>query len=236
MRLLLTRSETDAQRTAAALRARHHHVTIAPLLHIEADSTAAIGPGPWAAVLCTSANAARAIATHARAAQLRTVPAFAVGQRSAEALVAAGFAAVSSADGNLNDLVRCVAARMQPGGPLLYLAGHELAGDLPGELRAHGFDVHTAMIYRAVAATALPAAAIKALADHIDGVLHFSRRTAEIYVAAARHADVLSRALAPAHFCLSAAVAEPLAQAGAATIRIAPQPAEAALIELVGAA
>ncbi len=43
-----------------------------------------------------------------------------------------------------------------------------------------------------------------------------------------------TRALAPCHFCLSRQVAEPLAAAGAAEIRIAARPDEAALIELVG--
>ena len=47
-------------------------------------------------------------------------------------------------------------------------------------------------------------------------MLHFSRRSAEAYVDAARAAGLLANALKPIHFCLSAQVAEPLAQAGAA--------------------
>jgi hypothetical protein len=35
-------------------------------------------------------------------------------------------------------------------------------------------------------------------------------------------------------YCLSAAVAAPLAAAGAAAVRIAPRPDEAAMLELVG--
>ena len=68
MRLLLTRPEPDAQRTAAALRAQGHDVIIAPLLRIEPAADAEIGAGPWAAILITSANAAHAVATHARVA------------------------------------------------------------------------------------------------------------------------------------------------------------------------
>ena len=45
-----------------------------------------------------------------------------------------------------------------------------------------------------------------------------------------------SAALAPVHLCLSRQVAQPLRAAGAATIRIAPRPDEAALLELVGPA
>jgi uroporphyrinogen-III synthase len=240
VRLLLTRPEADAQRTAAALRAQGHDVLIAPLIRIEPVADAKLGAGPWAAILITSANAAHAIAAHAIAAhsrvtQLRALPVFAVGQRSAEAMIAAGFADVTSADGNVGDLARRVAERMKPAAALLYLAGEERSGDLAGELAVRGFAVETAVVYRAIAVTSLPHAAADALAGGIDGVLHFSRRSAEAYVAAARNAGMLAGALKPAHFCLSSQVAEPLAQAGAAVVRIAPQPTEAALIALIRA-
>jgi len=236
VRLLLTRPEPDAQRTAAALRAQGHDVITAPLLRIAPVTDAQIGAGPWTAILITSANAASAVAAHARAAELRALPVFAVGRRSAEAMGAAGFAEVTPADGNVNDLARLVAARLQPAARLLYLAGQDHAGDLAGDLRAYGFAVETTMIYRAIAATGLPPAAAEALAGGIDGVLHFSRRSAEAYVEAARTADMVANALKPIHFCLSAQVAEPLAQAGADDIRVAERPNEAALIALIAAA
>jgi hypothetical protein len=45
---------------------------------------------------------------------------------------------------------------------------------------------------------------------------------------------MLERALALMHFCLSRQVSQPLAAAGAAAIRLAAQPNEAAMIDLVG--
>ena len=236
MRLLLTRPDPDAQRTATALRAQGHDVVTAPLLRIEPAANAEIGAGPWAAILITSANAAHAVTAHARLTPLRALPVFAVGRRSADAMGAAGFADVASADGNVSDLARLVAARMQPAAPLLYLAGEDRAGDLAGDLRARGFAVETAVIYRAIAATSLPPAAALALASGMDGVLHFSRRSAEVFVDAARAAGVLESALQAAHFCLSAPIAEPLVQAGAADIRVAERPNEAVLLALIDAA
>jgi uroporphyrinogen-III synthase len=236
VRLLLTRPEPDAQRTAAALRAKGHAVHSAPLLRIEALTDAKIEDGPWAALLITSANAAHAVAAHARVAQLRPLPVFTVGQRTAQAANAAGFSDVTSAEGNVGDLARFVAGRMRPPGPLLYLAGEDRAGDLAGDLRSHGFSVAMTVVYRAVAASSLPAAAADVLTQGIDGVLHFSRRSAEAYVATARTAGLLANALKPIHFCLSAQVAAALKQAGAADIRVAAQPAEAALITLIGEA
>ena len=236
MRLLLTRPEPDAQRTAAALRAHGHDVIVAPLLRIAPVADAPIGAGPWAAILITSANAAHALAAHAGATELRALPVFAVGRRSADAMAAAGFAGVTSADGNVGDLARLVAARLQPAARLLYLAGEDRSGDLAGDLRAHGFAVETTVIYRAIATPGLPPAVAQALAGGIDGVLHFSRRSAEVFVDAARAAGLLESALQAAHFCLSAPIAEPLAQAGAADIRVAERPNEAVLLALIDAA
>jgi uroporphyrinogen-III synthase len=236
VRLLLTRPEPDAQRTAAALRAQGHDVIIAPLLRIQSAPEAQIGAGPWAAILITSANAAPAVAAHARVMQLRALPVFTVGRRSAEAMSATGFAEVTSADGNVSELASLVATRMQPAARLLYLAGEDRSGDLAGDLRTRGFAVETVIIYRAIAATGLPLAAAQALASGIDGVLHFSRRSAEVFVDAARAAGVLESALQASHFCLSAQVAEPLAQAGASDIRVAEHPNEASLLALIDAA
>jgi uroporphyrinogen-III synthase len=235
VRLLLTRPEADAQRTAAALRAQGHDVVVAPLIRIEPVADANLGAGPWAAILITSANAANAITAHARVTQLRALPVFAVGQRSAQAMTAAGFADVNSADGDVGALARLVAERLKPAGAVLYLAGEERSGDLAGDLGARGFAVETTVIYRAIAITGLPRAAADALSNGIDGVLHFSRRSAEAYVNAARATGVLASALKPIHFCLSPQVAEPLEEAGAARVRVAPRPVEAALIELIGA-
>jgi uroporphyrinogen-III synthase len=233
VRLLLTRPEPDARRTAVALRQRGHLVVIAPLMRIESVSDAEIGVGPWAAILITSANAAHAIAAHPRKNVLARVPVFAVGDRSAQAMRASGFADVSSADGGVGDLARLVGERMTPGSSLLYLAGAERSGDLAAKLGTRNFAVQTTVIYRAVAAARLPVAASDALAQDVEGVLHFSRRTAEAYVSTARSGGLLESALKPAHFCLSAQIAEPLAAAGARTIHVAQRPLEAALIELL---
>jgi uroporphyrinogen-III synthase len=233
VRLLLTRPPPDAERTAVALRAHGHSVVIGPLLDIQPIVNAEIGAGPWAAVLVTSANAAHAISRHGRRDALVRVPAFAVGERSAQAIGGAGFTAVTSADGDVNALAKLVAARLRPPAQLLYLAGEERSGDLAGALRAQGFAVETVVVYRAVMVEQFPQAAADALASGLDGVLHYSRRSAEAYIKAARQSDMLAKALGLAHYCLSAQVAEPLAAAGAARISIASRPNEAGLHALI---
>jgi uroporphyrinogen-III synthase len=235
VRILLTRPETDAQRTAATLRALGHDVILAPLLRIDVSSDAELGTGPWAGILVTSANAARAIAFHTRYYELRAIPVFAVGERSAQTMRVAGFSDVTSADGNVAELAKTAAQRVNPGEQLLYLAGTERSGDLAAALP--GLTVRTAVIYSAVAAETLPRAAAEALEAGVDAVLHFSRRSADIYVTTARAAGLAAAALGqPIHCCLSVQVAEPLTEAAAANIRIAAQPNESALLELLKAA
>jgi uroporphyrinogen-III synthase len=87
--------------------------------------------------------------------------------------------------------------------------------------------------YRAVTVP-FPPELIEALeAGEVDAVMHFSRRSAENYVAGAKNAGIARSALAVRHLCLSAQVAEPLA--GASRIAISAHPEEAALIELLRA-
>jgi uroporphyrinogen-III synthase len=234
MRLLVTRPEPDNERTAAMLRAQGHEVVLAPLLRIEAIAGADLGAPPFAAILLTSANGARAISAHPRHGELIALPVLAVGNSSADAARAAGFAIVESADGDGRDLARLAAKRFAGAGspPLLYFAGEDRARDLAGELVALGLNVRVIVIYRAAKATQFPPAARTALEQgHIDGVLHFSRRSVETFVECSQALG--APALAPVHYCLSARAAEPLQRAGASHIRLAPHPDEASLLALV---
>jgi len=237
VRLLVTRPEEEGTRTAAALRSRGHEVWLAPLLRIEAIADAALGAGPWQAVILTSANAARAVAVHRRMAELKGLPAYAVGARTAKAAAAAGFAPVHSADGDVDALVALVAAKAaDPRHPLLYLAGEQRAGDVAGALAARGITVETAIVYRAAMATRLPPEVESLLAaGRIDAVLHYSARSAEAFLAALRAAEIANLSIKVKHLCLSCQVAAPLVAAGARRVEVAAVPNESALFERIGA-
>jgi uroporphyrinogen-III synthase len=234
VRLLVTRAREDGERTAAALRARGHAALLAPLLHIE-FLTPVLPAGPFAAVLTTSANGARAVAEHPRVEELHSLPLLTVGTRSAEAARTAGFKKVMSADGDAKDLAALVEWRFaQSAAALLYLAGEDRAADLSGALARHGFTVHTGIVYRAVAADRFPQEAAQALsARQIDGVLHYSARTAAAFVRCIAHAGLQQESARLMHFCLSEQVAAPLRAAGAQTVKIAARPEEPALLELI---
>lgn len=233
MRLLVTRPKPESERTAVELRSLGHDVMLAPMLRIESMPDSELGEGPFAAVLLTSVNGARAIAVHPRRAELIALPALAVGQSSAEAARSAGFTDVMSADGDGSDLTRLVASRFSGlRGRLLYAAGEDRARDIGDDLAAHGIRVVTAVVYRTVKATKFEPPIARALEQgRIDGVLHFSRRSVEGYLDCAR--DILALALGPVHYCLSERAAGPLRYVDAADVRVAVRPDEASLLALL---
>ena len=85
------------------------------------------------------------------------------------------------------------------------------------------------VVYRAVPVETLPSPIVAA---NLDGVLHYSRRSAEGFVGAARQAGAFDAALRLTHYCLSEVVAAPLRAAGA-TVRIAAHPDEESLLALL---
>jgi uroporphyrinogen-III synthase len=232
MRLVVTRPRADSERTATALRARGHDVLVAPLMRVE--PVAADISGGWGGVIITSANAPGAIAGNPARAALVKLPLFAVGRRSADAARQAGFVNVTSAGGDVRDLVQLIAERhADASAPLLYLAGEDRAADLVAELAVHGIAAELVVVYRAVSIPFPPELTAALKAGEVDAVLHFSKRSAENYIAAACQAGIIEQALAVRHYCLARPIAEPLSGAGAGSIAVAKRPDEAALIELL---
>lgn len=232
MRVVVTRPRHDGERTAASLRARGHHVLLAPLMRVE--PVAADLGGTWGAVVVTSANAPGAIGDNPARVTLLALPVYAVGRRSAQAAQAAGFTDVTGAGGDVHDLVHLIVERhAATAAPVLYLAGEDRAADLIGELAAYRIRAEIRIVYRAVTAPFPPELVAAVEAGDVEGVLHFSRRSAENYVAGARAAGIVPSALAVGHYCLSQQVAEPLAMAGARRIVISPHSDESSLIELL---
>ena len=232
MRVVLTRPQDDSERTAAVLQAKGHDVLIAPLLRVEPiDATLTTA---WGGIVITSANAVAAIASSAACDALIKLPLYAVGARTADAARATGFTDIVTAGGDVRDLMRnIVERRADDKGPLLYLAGEDRSGDLIGDLAVHGIAAEMAVVYRAVAAPFSEALIDALKAGAAEAVLHFSKRSAESYLAGAEAAQVTAPALKVPHFCLSAQIAAPLRAAGAARVVIAKRPDEAAMIELV---
>jgi len=234
LKLLVTRPVPDGERTAEVLRARGHTVLLAPLIRI-APVEADFGPGPWAALIVTSANAMRALENHPQRQRLSGLPVLAVGDRTAEAVRQAGFSDVTSADGTAKELISLAKSRYSGvERPLLWLAGADRATDLVAPLAAVGVPVEIRVIYQAVADMDLTREAADATRDgSLDAVLHFSRRSAAAYTCATAAIGLAAPATMQLHCCLSAKTAEPLIAAGVTRVRISPRPTEQSLLELV---
>lgn len=235
MRILVTRPLQEADRTASALARLGHEPVLAPMLTI-VPLDDPLPAGPWSGVIMTSGNAARAIAS--RAVMLLPLPVFAVGHQTAIAARDAGFVSVVSAAGDGADLVALLATqKLSSTNPLLYLAGNDRARDLTAELSAYSIRAETHVVYRAVPAKALAATVKEAfLENRLDGVLHYSRRTAAIFCECAASSGVLAEALLSTHYCLSARAAEPLVELGAKDVRVGSSPDEDALFRLLSPA
>ncbi len=205
MRVLLTRPEQDAARSAALWRARGHQVVVSPVLQLRATG-APLPPGPFDAIVLTSANALLAFPTGVPP-YLAQLPVLCVGDRTAAAARAAGFHAVTSARGDVAALTEMAERSLPHGARLLYLAGVERKPDLERAWADGALSVVAA--YEAQPAPHLTQEAQEALRHgEIDAVLHFSRRSAEAYLTLARAAGLWPEALRPLQFCLSRDVAE----------------------------
>jgi uroporphyrinogen-III synthase len=207
-------------------------VLLAPMLRFEPVHCKLPGQN-FAAVVLTSANAARAIQLCPCRERLTVVPAFTVGRHTAEAARAIGFAEVNCADGDRNDLARMLAQRFgASAATLVYLCGEDRAGDLDGF--ATFLRVVPVVVYRMAKVDQFPDAIQRALSQReIDGVMHFSQRSTQCYLDSALRSGAMESALAPCHYCLSAQVAAPLAAHGTGGIKIARYPNETALLELL---
>ncbi|MCG7393776.1 uroporphyrinogen-III synthase [Microvirga sp. ACRRW] len=227
MRILVTRAQEDAERTAERLEGLGHETIIAPVLQIVPTGD----PAPDVAcdaLIVTSAHAMEALSAFAN----KGMRVFSVGERTSDVLRAGGFTSIETAEGDAVSLSALIRNTLPPTSTLLHVTARHHKEEPAASLRALGFTVHTWEGYEARALETLPEAAMEALrTGKIGAVLHYSRRSAELFIQLADKAELRSAILGCPHLCLSADVAAPLDAIGAAT-RIAGAPHEDALLEL----
>lgn len=236
MRLLVTRPEPDATRTAARLEAIGHRVWVEPLLTVAFNPPPQRLPAPGA-LLVTSQNAVRALQSWPQAAEWRDVPVFPAGPTTARALRDLGFTDVRSGATDAASLAEVVLRTLNTDtGPLVYPAARDRTGGLAGGLTAAGFDVRLVEAYRAEPVAALSPPVRAALdAAEIDGILLYSARTARALIEVAGRAGIAGALHHPACFVISPHVAEVVAGLGG-PLHIADHPDEDSLFALVSAA
>ena len=220
-RVWVTRAEPGAARTGDRLTALGFTPLVTPLLTLAplpGALDAAPAPAAVAALALTSPNGVEAFAPLIP--RFRRHPVFAVGDATAEAARAAGFADVRSASGDIHALAHLIAAEAPPG-PLLAPGAREPAGDLPALLPDR--PVHRLPVYAAFE-THAPAPEL------FDAVMLHSPRAARAL------ASDLPRAASSGRIaiCISEAAAIPLRPFDFTQIRIAATPDEPAMLSALG--
>ena len=212
--VLILRPEPGASESAARARALGLAPVVAPLFEVRPVAWAP-PEGAAEALLLTSANAAR----HGgpQLASLRHLPCYAVGEATAAAARAAGSEDVRTGPGD-----GAAAVAMMAGDGVrraLHLCGRD---HLP--LRHDGVAIERRIVYEAVAADRLPAAAVDALVSGALVLLHSPR-------AASTFAGLVAERSGVRIAAISAAAAE-AAGDGWAEVAVAPEPRDQPLLEL----
>jgi uroporphyrinogen-III synthase len=238
MLVLLTRAMDEAMRSAANVAALGHHAILSPVL--EMTPTGAEWPaGVIDGVLATSAQAFELLsvspewpAPEAR----RLMPLYVVGERTHAAALERGFEGRAMVAHDAKSLASDLAALLDGGAParLVYLAGRDRKPDLEAGLKAAGHAVEAIEVYAAEPADALnPEAAALVESGEIGAVLHYSRRSAQLFLGLSRAVGLDIAGLT--HVAISADAAGPLTDAGLKSVRIAGEPKEQAMLALLKA-
>lgn len=226
-RILVTRPEPGATRTAARLFAAGWRPLVIPLSEI-VPLPAELPPGDFEAVAASSANALR----HAPAALLGPLlglPLFAVGDETAAAARGAGFRDVRSSGAAATALAGDVAAATQAGARIAYLCGRVRMPALEGLLAAAHIALVAIETYDTPARLPSPADLVRLDAEPVAAALVYSARAAEGLATLARR-----RGLSDTVFIsISARVADRLAAIAPGKVLIAATPDEGAMFDVL---
>ncbi len=227
----LTRPKDDSVSVAAQLAEQDIQTIIAPVVHIVPLPLAQIPQTPEA-LLLTSRHAAHALASLPSA--WRALPVYCVGSSTAMAASEHGCTQVIAGTSNILALLPRIADDLGEGGALLYLSGEDVSVDAAQLLGAQGVQVHTEIVYRAVAEATLDANLREALvAGRVTGVALFSPRSAEIVCEQLNIAKLAHVTQTLEAFCFSLNVATAAAKLPWKNIHACHLPTRDAMLELI---
>ncbi|MDX8462009.1 uroporphyrinogen-III synthase [Mesorhizobium humile] len=232
VRVLVTRPEPGASRTARRLETLGFQPVLLPLTETSAlPAEVTIGGDP-VAVAVTSANAVRHAPT-ALIAALANLPCHAVGKRTAEACRAAGFVSVTDGPGDAEALADTIAGGLA-GKAIVYLCGRIRFPGFEQRLAAAGAHVQAIETYDTVGIDYGDADVVARLSDHpVEAALLYSVKASAALVKLITRPALQHLFEKTEFLMLSARVAEPLDRVAGRRIQIALQPDEDALLALL---
>lgn len=236
MRILVTRPREDAGDLVRWIEAQGHTAIVAPLMSVTPETVVDLDLTGVQALLVTSRNALRALASSQALAAARHLPLLAVGKATSDLALTLGFTHVRTGRGDGRGLAEMARASLDASqGALLHLSGENIAFDLAAALEPDGFAVRRHVVYRMVPAEALPGEVADELrAGRVDAVLVMSPATADIYVTLAMAAGLAAAARSATYLCMSVSVAQRFEPLAPVRVKIAVQPTTEEMLALVG--
>ncbi len=234
MLVLVTRPQKDAERFARLLRRAGHNAIISPVLAIK-ETDQSIPRENFHAALITSANALNLLREdRQKYGDILDLPAYVVGAQTASAAREAGFRNILEIAPDSQTLLHVVPKHFAAPGHFIYLTGEVRKPLLEDGLRSAGHQVTVLILYRSVPSASLTDEAYSAFREGaIDAIVHFSRRSAEIFTRIIRSAGLQAECRTILHLCHSDDVAAGLAKLVPSRIAIATSPNVAALLQLL---
>lgn len=209
MHFLVTRPLADSQMLATKLEAEGHTVTTDPLMTVQYLSPEIENLNQYQALIFTSPNAVNASKELIK--NLAT-PAYCVGNKTADVAKKVGLKNVISSHGDVKALALTIKSALVPAeGPLLYMSGSHLAGDIKTELETADFSVTRKEIYETKASDSLSNLTINMLKNNkIDYIPFYSPRSVLIFIELVKNAGYLDCLKGITVLCLSPAIEDAL--------------------------
>jgi len=231
LRVLVTRPEPGASRTARRLQQAGFQPIVLPLTETVAlPVDAEFVPGD--AVAVTSANAVRHASNEVIAA-LAALPCHAVGARTAEAARKKGFFSVLEGSGDAEALADSIAMAL-PGKAITYLCGRVRFPVFEQRLEAAGVQVRAVETYDTLPVPYSDETILALLSSQpVDAVLLYSAKAAAAMQALTKRPALQEAFEKTMFFALSARIAAAFDDGAGTAIRIAAQPDEEALLALL---
>ncbi|RAZ74853.1 uroporphyrinogen-III synthase [Mesorhizobium atlanticum] len=232
VRVLVTRPEPGASRTARRLEALGFQPVLLPLTETRPLPVETSIGADAIAVAVTSANAVRH-APRALIASLAELPCHAVGKRTAEACRAAGFLVVTEGPGDAEALADLIAGGVA-GKAIVYLCGLVRFQAFEQRLTAAGVDVQPIETYDTTGMDYSDADVVARLSGRpVEAALLYSAKASAALVSLIARPALRQLFEKTQFLTLSARVAGPLEGIAGQAIGIASQPEEDALLALL---
>jgi uroporphyrinogen-III synthase len=233
LRVLVTRPEPGASRTARQLQDMGFQPVVLPLTEtVGLPVDAGLIPDEAVAVAVTSANAVRHASKEVIAA-LAALPCHAVGARTAEVARKMGFLSVIEGSGDAEALANRIAAALS-GKAIVYLCGRVRFPMFEQRLEAAAVQVSAVETYDTLPVRYSDEAVLALLSSQpVDAVLLYSAKAAAAMQALAKRPSLQDAFEKTRFFVLSARIATAFDDSAGNAIRIAAQPDEEALLALL---